>query len=256
MNNIRSNLKLFLYSIVIIAVMQSCASFRNVPRPISCDEQFEALFPSAGNIRGLEIVGKIRIELPQYRIRGLCRMLYSPDEGLRIDFRHSSLFGALREDVTVLIGDSLVIYDRQEGRFVASDSARAILRRGIGESIEPDDILYALLLEIPRCSELEGRTVSGSGSRWELRARWRGRDIVIRGERGKGPREFRQCFAGSRRCYTITYDSYAAISGTRFPSRAWLEREHAAERIDFELTEIKEVEAFPSMFDPGELEAR
>jgi hypothetical protein len=254
-NNITNNFRISICSIFIIAIMQSCTSFQQHSCPIPCDEQFEALFPSASKGQGLEIVGKIRIELPQCRIRGLCRMLYSPDERLRIDFRQSSLFGTLREEVTVLIGDSLVIYDRQERRFLASDSSRAILRRGIGENVEPDDILYALLLAIPRCSALEGRTVRTSGAHWELKARWRRRDIVIRGERGKGPREFRQCFADTKRCYRITYDSYAPISGSTNPGRLWLERENATERIDFELTEIKEFEPYPSMFDPGELEA-
>ncbi len=191
------------------------------------------------------------MELPQYRIRGLCRILYSPDKLLRIDFRHSSLFGALREDVTVLVGDSLVIYDREEGRYFTGDSSLAVLRRGIGERIEPDDIFYALLLAIPACSELEGREIIEFGSRWELRARWRDRNIMIRGERGKGPREFEQCFAGRGRCYLIRYDSYDSVSGAVYPGRMRLERNSGRERIDFELTDIKEVIPSASMFDPG-----
>jgi len=239
-----------------ITVTQSCSSVGYVPHDMPCDERFEALFPSEGRDRGLEIVGKIRMELPRYRIRGICRILYLPDERLRIDFHHASLFGAIKEEITVLVSDSLVIYDQQDERFVASDSALAVLRRAFAESIEPDDIRYALLLGVPRCSELEGLTIAESGSHWELRARWRDRNIAIRGERALGPREFKQCFPLTKRCYRVTYDSYATVSGITYPRRVELERENGAERVDLQVTECREVESNPSMFDPDELDAR
>jgi hypothetical protein len=219
-----------------------------------CNERFEALFPSVGD-HGLELVGRMRIDLPQYRFRGLCKMLYAPEEGLRIDFHHSSLFGAVREDVTVLVGDSMIIYDRGQGRLMSKESSREIVDRGIGERIEPRDVLYALLLVVPPCTELGRRSMSESGSRWELRARWRDRDIVIRGERGKGPREFEQCFIADARCLVLQYDSYAPVGGKHYPRRIRLDKEHSNERIDFELSGIREVTVDPSVFDPAQLGA-
>jgi hypothetical protein len=232
----------------VLSFIQSCAVLGPRLSPVPCEERFETLFPSAGRGEGLEIIGRIKIELPQYRIRGVCRMLYSPNGYLRLDFQHSSLFGALKEDVTVVFSDSIVMYDRERGQTIASDSSRVILQRSFGERIEPDDILYALLLTVPQCPELADEVLREAGTRWELNARWRDRDVVIRGDSTSGPLEFRQCLAGPRRCYVIRYGSYAHGEGFRYPRRIRLEREHAMERIELEVTSIKKLAVNASAF--------
>ncbi len=241
----------------LIALTQSCAVFgpRRVEAP--CDESFEARISPVKAGEGIEIVGKLRLDLPRYRIRGLMRIAYSPGEGAaRIDFRHSSLFGALEEDVTILAGDSLVIYDRESGEYLGNDSSLALVRGEMGEGIAPDDILIALLLAFPRCVEMRSASVERSGETWRLKADWRGRRIEIRGENGRGAHEFRQCLPGGAGCYTISYGNPMASSNLSYPRWVRLRRDSGNEKATFELIEIKTITESPSTFEAGAIRDR
>jgi len=236
----------------LIALTQSCAVFgpRRVEAP--CDESFEALLSPVKAADGIEIVGKLRLDLSRYRIRGIMRVAYSPAEGLaRIDFRHSSLFGAIEEDVTILAGDSLVIYNRESGTYLGNDSSLALIRGEIGGGIAPDDILIALLLAFPRCAEMQSASVERSGETWRLKADWRDRRIEMRGENGRGAHEFRQCFTGGAGCYTISYGTPMAASNLAYPRWVRLRRDNGGEKATFELIEIKATTESPSMLDAG-----
>jgi hypothetical protein len=244
-------------ALALIAVAQSCAVFgpRRVEAP--CDESFEALLSPAKAADGIEIVGKIRLDLPRYRIRGLMRIAYSPGEGAaRIDFRHSSLFGALEEDVTILAGDSLVIYDRESGKYLGNDSSLALVREETGAGIAPDDILIALLLELPRCAEMRSVSIARSGETWRLRADWRDRRIEMRGESGRGAREFRQCFAGGSLCYTISYGKPVVAANLVYPSSIRLRRDNGNGKATFELIELKSLTEPSSIFDKDAIRDR
>jgi len=235
---------------VLIAFVQSCATFgsRSVEAP--CDESFEALLSPAKAGKGIEIVGKLRLDLSRYRIRGLVRIAYSPEERTaRIDFRNSSLFGALEEEVTILTGDSLVIFDRESGRYLGNDSSLALVRDETGGEVAPDDILVALLLSYPRCAEMRNGSVVRSGETWRLKGDWRGRRIVMRGERGRGAEEFKQCFADGARCYTISYGAPMAASNLAYPRWVRLRRDNGDEKATFELIEIKELTASASLLE-------
>jgi len=216
---------------------------------VPCDERYEALFPLAGDTAGVELVGKVRLDLPRYRLRGLCRILASRDGMLRIDFRHSSLFGAVSEDVTMIAGTSLAIIDREDGGIIDGDSSLALLRQSAGAEVEPDDLLYALLLAVPRCADMRMPAVAESDSRWSVKALWRDRRIEIEGKRGEGPRRFRQCFGDEARCFVARYDRYDPDSGLLYPRRIRLSRDGGTERITLELTDIKLVMTSPDMFD-------
>jgi hypothetical protein len=236
----------------LIFCAQSCATFgpRRVAAP--CDESIEELLSPVKAGEGIEIVGKLRLDLSRYRIRGLMRIAYFPSEGMaRIDFRHSSLFGALEEEVTILAGDSLVIYDRGSGRYLGSDSSLALVRDETGAQVASDDILIALLFAFPRCADMRSVSVVRRGESWRLKADWRGRRIEVRGERGWGTREFKQCFAGGGSCYTITYGKPLAASNLAYPCWVRLRRDNGGEKAIFELIEIKSITASTSMFEIG-----
>lgn len=240
-----------------VAAMQSCASFGPPRVAAPCDERFEALFPAIRTGEGLEIVGKVRMEIAQYRVRGILRITYSPRErAVRMDFRQSSLFGAIEEDVTMLAGDSLVIYDREHGRYWGNDSSLALVQEGVGERITSADILDALLFAFPRCAELGSAAVEYSGPLWHLKAVWRDRRIEMRGERGTGMRELKQCFAGEGHCYTIEYGHMVTSGDVGYPTWVRLSRENGDWGAFFELTDIKEVTASSSLYEAGGLERR
>lgn len=225
----------------------ACAAFGPRPVPSPCEGRLETLFPPP--TAGVELTGKVRLDLPRYRLRGLCRILSSGEGLLRIDFRHSSLFGAVSEDVTIVAGDALAICDREEGIVFESDSSLAFLRRSVGEAVEPDDLLYALLLAVPRCADMGMPGIEESGSRWKVSAGWRDRRVEIRGKREEGPREFEQCFADGARCFLVSYDRYDPADAFRYPRRIRLSKIGGAERITLELIDIKLVTTSPDMFD-------
>jgi hypothetical protein len=241
----------------LIVLAQSCATLG--PRPVEapCDESFEARISPVKAGEGIEIVGKLRLDLPRYRIRGLARIAYFPGEGAaRIDFRHSSLFGAVEAEATIFAGDSLVIYDRESGTFLGSDSSLALVRDETGADVAPDDILVALLLAFPRCAEMRSVSIARAGETWRLKAEWRGRRIEMRGERGKGTREFRQCFAGGAGCYTISYGAPMAESNLAYPRWVRLRRDNRNEQAVFELIAIKAITESPPLFESGGVEDR
>jgi hypothetical protein len=237
-------------ALALTALAPSCATFgpRRVEAP--CDETFETLLSPVKAGEGVEIVGKLRLDLSRYRIRGLMRIVYSPAEGAaRIDFRHSSFFGALEEEVTILAGDSLVIYDRGSGKYLGNDSSLALVRDETGGEVAPDDILIALLLAFPRCAEMRSASVERSGETWRLKADWRDRRIEMRGARGSGTQEFRQCFAGGAGCYIISYGSPVAASNLAYPSWIRLRRDSGNTKAIFELIEMKAIATSPAMFE-------
>jgi hypothetical protein len=247
----------FHLTLALIALSQSCATLgpRRVATP--CDESFDALLSPAKTAGGVEVVGKLRLDLSRYRIRGLVKIAYSPAEGeARIDFRHSSLFGAIEEDVTILAGDSLAIYDRVSGRYLGNDSSLALVREATGGEIAPDDILIAMGLASPRCAEMGSISATRSSETWRLRGGWRDRRIEMRGEAGRGTLEFKQCFAGGAGCYTITYGKPVVSSDVAYPSWVRLRREGGSETATFELIELKSVTIPPAMFEVGGIEDR
>jgi hypothetical protein len=217
---------------------------------VPCDESFETLISPVKVGEGIEIVGKLRLDLSRYRIRGLMRIAYFPGESTaRIDFRHSSLFGALEAEVTILAGDSLAIYDRGSGKYLGNDSSLTLVRDETGVNIASDDILIALLLVFPRCAEMRSVSVSRAEETWRLQADWRDRRIEMHGERGTGTHEFKQCFAGDTGCYRISYGTPMASSNLAYPSWVTLRRDNRNERATFEVIAIKAITESPSIFE-------
>jgi hypothetical protein len=180
-------------------------------------------------------VGRVKIELPKYRIRGICRIEYGLDGALTIDFKHSSLFGAYEEDALISYRDGgLSIVDRERNRWFGADSALAVLTRGVGFDLYPDDLLYALLLALPRCEEIRDPQVWEGGGRWRLAGDWRGRAIEIEGTDHHAVRRFSFCPNNRNDCYTIDY-IYNGVSV--YPKRIGMARNDGLERITFDIVE-------------------
>jgi len=253
----RNSLAIGLLCVAITAAAQSCATFGPPRVPAPCDEKFEALFPAIHAGDGLEIVGRMRMDLARYRVRGLLRIIYSPGEhAARIDFRSSSLFGAVEEDLTLLVGDGLILYDRERGRYFGNDSSLALVEGGIGERITPEDILGVLLFALPRCAELRSPVIEYSLAGWELKGVWRDRPIEMRGEKGAGVKELRLCFPGGKNCYIVRYGDAVTVRSVRYPAWVRLSREKGEGKATFELTEIKEITPSASLFGVEGLEGQ
>jgi len=235
----------------------SCAVFGPPRVSAPCDEHFEALLPAIQVGEGLEIIGKVRMELDAYRIRGILRITYAPREhAARIDFRQSSLFGALEEDVTILIGDSLGMYDRESGRYLANDSSLSLVEERLGERITPEEILCVLLFDLPRCVDLRAAAVTHAGADWELKALWNNRRIEMHGDANAGLSEFRQCYAGEGDWYIVTYGPALTAWNVRYPAWVRLSKRNGGGKAIIELIEIREVALSAPIFEVGHLEER
>lgn len=231
--------------------VSSCAGLGRRGAPLPCGDAHLACVPFGGAAPGCELSGKVRIDLPRYRFRGHCRVLHEPGGRLRIDFEHSSLFGALRERLTILVGDSVSIVDDERGRSISGAAALDLVEEGLGERIAPDDILYALLLRSPRCIEMADPSLERRGGGYALRGLWRGREIDLRCDAERGARSFKQRFVRSGRRYILQYEGLLEAGEWRYPRRIRLSREGGSERISIELVDIKSFEPDPAELDAG-----
>lgn len=231
------NRKLLHISAALLVV--SCASSRPGKMVRFDEAEISRLYPVMPDDGLLVLTGKVRLELPRYRVRGTCRILRYPDGRLQIDFIHSSLFGSYREDATIYVGpDRMIIEDHERGEFWDSDSTLALLRRHFGFEIYPDDISYNLLFARPESSGVTGYAEQGDDGDWVLEGVWRERDIEIRGIEGEGPLSFSECAGEERVCYITRYKYPGGASGGAYPEKIVIERVRGVERLSLTVTGI------------------
>lgn len=182
-------------------------------------------------------VGRVKLDLPKYRIRGICRIDFDGRDALTIDFKHSSLFGAYEEDVLIRLRDGeLTILDRQRERWFDTDSSLAMIARGVGFEVYADDLLYALLLAFPECSEMTG-TESWEGEEgWRLVGEWRGRRIELEGGKRRTVESFSLCIRDEMDCFTM---SYRYEDSSAYPNRIGMVRDGGRVKITFDIVDYR-----------------
>jgi hypothetical protein len=232
-------MKYTLYIIAVMLVISSCAAPIRHGSVGPCTGELPAPFPPFGEGRGVSIAGRVKIVLPKYRVRGRCRIWGEETGRLVIDFEHSSLFGAYREEATIVIqnGD-MTIFDRERGVIYGTEESLSMLGDEIAFDLYPDDIAYALLLNVPECDAIEGLTVESDGARWRLSGAWRGRNIGMEGRGGEGVERFVICANNKNDCYTI---NYRRSGGAAYPSELEMVRNGGVERIYLEVIEAQSV---------------
>lgn len=226
-----------LYLIFISIISASCAAPMQYRSYIPCGGESDLPFSPFGGERDISIVGRAKIVMPKYRVRGVCRIRSGPSGGLVIDFEHSSLFGAYREDATIILEDGeLTIIDRERGRLYDNDASLSLLGSELAFDIFPDDMRYAMLLAAPECDAIEGLEVDAGDGRWRLTGVWRGRDMEIEGRGGYGPERFTLCAKDKTNCYII---SYKQTGNGGYPRSLQLARDGGSERITLEIVDIR-----------------
>ncbi len=229
----RIDIKTTLYLIVICLVMQSCASDVLERSTLSCDG--DEWLPVDFRAPAVTAVGRVKIDLPKYRVRGICRIDFNGDDDLTIDFKHSSLFGAYEEDVLVRLRDGeLTLVDRERGRWFDADSSLAIITSGVGFEFYADDLLYVLLFAFPKCSEMTGPKLSEGENGWRLVGEWRGRRIELEGNHGHTVESFSFCLQDEMDCFTT---SYKYDDSSFYPNRITMSRDSGREKITFDIVD-------------------
>jgi len=217
--------------------MVSCAAparYLSVP---PCSGELDTPFSPYGLEQRVSIVGRAKIVMPKYRIRGICRIQSEPTEGLVVDFEHSSLFGAYREDATIMLeGGELIIIDRERGRMYDNDASLSMLGSELAFELFPDDIRYALLFAVPDCTEIEGLVVDSVEGGWRITGEWRGRKIEMEGHGGGGPDRLTLRAKDKNNCYIISY-KYGRDG--IYPKSLEMVKEGGAERIYLEIIDVQ-----------------
>lgn len=230
-------MKYSVYIILIAIVMGSCAAPMRYLSAPPCGGESKVPYSPYGMDRQVSIVGRAKIVMPKYRVRGICRIRSGPSGGLVIDFEHSSLFGAYREDATIILErGELTIIDRERGRLYDNDASLSMLGSELDFELVPDDLCYAMLFAAPDCDAIEGLAVDSGNGRWRLTGEWRGRDIEIEGRGGYGPERIRLCAKNKGNCYII---SYGHTRDGVYPGKLELVKEGGEERIALEIVDVQ-----------------
>lgn len=217
--------------------MQSCSAPAVRDAPLVCSDERATPYSPYEQRERMSLVGRAKIVLPKYRVRGICRIEYTATGDLLIDFRHSSLFGAYKEDASIIYRNGeLSIIDREREHVYDGDSTLSIIGSLLGCAVYPDDLLYALLFAAPACSEISRIDFGGGGGRWSLKGEWRGRIIELEGRSDARPDQFRFCSLDGTGCYIIIYKY---DGGTGYLKRIDLVREgNRQERITLEIAGV------------------
>ncbi len=186
------------------------------------------------------IRGRVRVETPQYRVRGVFRVEERGGNRYRVDFKQSGMLGAGSEEATIYIEDGIMtIFDRKRERFYDNDSSLTILSRATGMNVVPGDILYMLLLKPPPFCRADSSEFMVYDGEWELEADWRGRYIHIEGENVGRPSLFRQCRKENGICYTTGYGYRREYGEEGYPRRIRIEREDGKVVVSLDITDVK-----------------
>ncbi len=228
--------------VLILMIAGSCANSPPAGQPVPADEGvLEAYFPPQASMSDgqLEIIARVRLDLPKYRIKGTCAIFRSPDGSVQIDFVHTSLFGSYREDATIYVaGDSIAIQDHERGVFRGSVETLAHLSTHFEFEIIPEDVIVFMLLGAPRREDIVNARSTVSGDSWTLAGEWRGRQLEIEGEDGRGPLRLRICSVDGKGCYEARYryESTGRLGG--YPERIVCERMGGSERLSMTVVSV------------------
>lgn len=223
-----------LYITILLVLLQSCGSappaIRSEPDLLDTRD----ILPRIGNGKEIVITGKVRLDLPKYRVKGSCRIFYDGNARLQVDFLHSSLFGSYREDATLYIDEEqIIINDHERDVIWESERSLDVLERHFGFSIFSGDIMTLLLFSEP---DLENKDVAADGDDWKVTGKWHGREVVIKGEKGKGPVEIVLCGSDGTPCYTAKY-KYKRWNGTVwYPEKIVFEQKYGPTRFSLDVS--------------------
>lgn len=231
--------------LLILLLAASCADSPPSGEPLPSDDgTLASLFPLQDQVPegDLEIMARVRLDLPKYRIKGSCAVYRRADGPVQMDFVHSSLFGSYREDATIFItGDSIAIQDHERGVFRGSEETLAHLAEHFVFEVIPEDILVFLLLEAPLLEDLEDLSSSSSGGQWKLSGGWNGRKLMIEGEEGKGPVRMKICTVDGKGCYEARYRYRVGDGLGGYPERIVCERIDGSEKLSMTIESVEKI---------------
>lgn len=226
--------------IIAVLLVQSCAAGPSAVVKAPYDESGQLCFPPMPREGDLVITGKVRLDLPRYRVRGACRIVRAQEGSVRLDFTHSSLFGSYRENATIIIEEGKILLLDNE-RLVSWDneSALAMLEEHFGFPIYPGDLLCILLLEASCFDTGRGAPrIMEEGADSTLLGEWHGRRIEIAAGKDRLPVSIRFCTGDEKTCYLSRYKYKRYDNDLLYPERIVVEKEDSSERLSLTVTSV------------------
>ncbi len=228
--------------LLILLVAVSCADSPPSGEPLPSDDgALAALFPPQASVSDaqFEIMARVRLDLPKYRVKGTCAIFRSPDGSVQIDFVHSSLFGSYREDASIFVtSDSIAIQDHERGIFRGSGETLAHLSEHFEFDIVPEDVIVFMLLGTPVLEDLVDARLSVSDGKWVIEGQWRERQLRIEGEEGRGPALLRICSVDGKGCYEARYRYESGVRFGGYPEKIVCERKGGSERLSLTVESV------------------
>lgn len=146
----------------------------------------DSALAASGLRDGLEMRGRVTIDINQYRVRARYVMTLSPDGDLAFDLTSTTLISGHREDAVLsFYADTLRVLDRERGRFYEGADVDAVVADGLGLPVDLGELLRLATGRTPACRRLEGVRVARDDGSLEIGGRLDGRDFGLRLDEGR-----------------------------------------------------------------------
>jgi len=236
----------FLFIIIVsVLVSYSCASKGTKPRSLI---ELPSRFPVIINIppnSDVSLRGRLRAELPKYRVKGILQIYCSREGSIRIDFHHSSLMGAYEENYTLLISEGTIyLYDRMREVLYRGEEVLELLSNALGTNVYVDDLPVILLFK--NLESVVERSIDSKGmeGKWKVEGTFRGRNITIKGT--KHVESIEQCI--DKKCYIARYMRYRDTGTFIYPFYMVLTKKPGTEKLTFKVSNVEIVKHVDERF--------
>lgn len=164
-------------------LFQSCGSGRLKTLALKSSEDYYSFLPPLNNGAEVSGSGRAKIEFENYRFRGKFRFSLE-GENLRVDFIHSSLFGAVHAEGSFFVSpEGMALLDEGEGKLYGNDSCEKLTGRITGAAITPDDIFIGLRFKNPDYTEVDSLYAGVGEGEWRMNGIYGRRRFLLEGNR-------------------------------------------------------------------------
>ena len=236
--NLRNNQIKTVFVIFLIFLLQGCAP-RMTALDMSGADDYDRILNCPAPEDHFTASGKAKLKFSRYRFRGVFRMEYK-NGNLRIDFDHSSLLGAVKEEASIFIGkEGINVYDQKRDEFYNADASDKLIRDAVDGSVRPSDIILALLLKCPEFSEISSVKASSDNDKWKVGGIYNGREIEYKGKKGTAPAALVLNASDDLCGFSVYYRYAAGNKGGRYPEEITIRKEDGSVRVKLDIKSVK-----------------
>jgi hypothetical protein len=153
--------------LLFVPFLSACSGARDQrrgvePADLAVCNTVDSVLSRSGWWEPLETVGKVKIDVKKYRVRGRYRMTSEGNGNVTVEFAGSMVLGGHHEDVVVsLHGGVLRILDRERGRLYEKTEADEMVRDGLDVDWNLSELIRRVIARPVNCSSLSAVSVTG-----------------------------------------------------------------------------------------------